>query len=234
MITMYFSDMDDIGHRYGPSNDAQISARLTQLDRELGALFEGVKSLDLDVTIIIVSDHGMQDVKLVNRIPLDKLLDGVPARVVNSGALAHLYLDDPSKKTQILSELSKKKGAFKIVDPKKLEYYKDLSQYGDRIGNLLILADLGSYLVDTEASLEVLARRMQIDDTDFRGEHGFSPEYPEMHGIFYANGPQIKSDMTINSFENIHIYPLICKILGLPIPTEVQGDLAVLDPILKD
>ncbi len=234
MITMYFSDMDDIGHRYGPSNDLQISERLTQLDRELGALFEGVKSLAIDVNIIIVSDHGMQDVNLANRIPLDKLLNGIPARVVNSGALAHLYLEDPSQKAKILTELSQKKGAFKVVDPKELEYYKDLSLYGDRIGDLLILADLGSYLVETEASLEVLARRMQIDDTDFRGEHGFSPEYPEMHGIFYANGPQIKSDMTINSFDNIHIYPLICKILGLPVPAEVQGDLAVLVPILKD
>jgi hypothetical protein len=176
----------------------------------------------------------MQDVNLANRIPLDKLLNGIPARVVNSGALAHLYLEDPSQKAKILTELSQKKGAFKVVDPKELEYYKDLSLYGDRIGDLLILADLGSYLVETEASLEVLARRMQIDDTDFRGEHGFSPEYPEMHGIFYANGPQIKSDMTINSFDNIHIYPLICKILGLPVPAEVQGDLAVLVPILKD
>lgn len=234
LITMYFSDMDDIGHRYGPNNDEQISTRLQQLDRELGALFEGVKSLDLEVTIIIVSDHGMQDVKLEKRIPLDKLLDGIPARVVNSGALAHLYLNDPNQKAKIVTELSKKIGEFKVVDPVNLEYYKDLSLHGDRIGDLLILAELGSYLVDTEASLEVLSRRMQIDSTDFRGEHGFSPEYKEMHGIFYTNGPRIKSGLKIESFDNIHIYPLICKILGLPVPTEVQGDLAVLEPILKD
>lgn len=233
MITMYFSDMDDLGHRFGPSNDLQLSTRLNQLDRELGALFEGVKSLDLDVNIIIVSDHGMKDVSLENRIPLENLLNGVKARVVNSGALAHIYLEDPSQKAKVLDELSNKKGAFKVVDPIKKEYYKDLSSFGDRIGDILILADLGSYLVDTEAYLEVVARRMRIDQSDLRGEHGFSSEYPEMHGIFYANGPQIHSKMTINSFDNIHIYPLICKVLGLPVPEEVQGELSVLEPILK-
>ncbi|NVK49820.1 MAG: alkaline phosphatase family protein, partial [Cyclobacteriaceae bacterium] len=42
MITMYFSDMDDTGHRYGPHNDEQLKKTLDRLDHELGALFEGV------------------------------------------------------------------------------------------------------------------------------------------------------------------------------------------------
>lgn len=70
--------------------------------------------------------------------------------------------------------------------------------------------------------------------TDVFGEHGYSPEYREMHGIFYANGPAIKEGLTIDRFENIHIYPLICQILGLPIPAEIDGDAAVLAPIIKD
>ncbi len=234
MITMYFSDMDDIGHRFGPKNDVELSKRLSQLDKELGALFEGVKSLNKDVNIIIVSDHGMQEVNLQNRIPLDKLLEGIPARMVNSGALAHLYLEDPKEKDKVMETLSRKNGAFKVVDPKKLEYYASLDPYGDRIGDLMILADIGHYLVDTEEYLEVVARRMRMDNTEWRGEHGFSPEHQSMHGIFYANGPQINSNMKIDSFDNIHIYPLICKILGLPVPAEVQGDLAVLAPILKE
>ena len=35
------------------------------------------------------------------------------------------------------------------------------------------------------------------------------------------------------SFENIHIYPLICEILGLEVPEAVDGKLEVLAPILK-
>ncbi len=148
--------------------------------------------------------------------------------------MAHIYLDDPKQKKEALKNLKKNSGAFRVVDPADLSYYKDLSKHADRIGDILILADLGYYLVDDQSILEVVARRMRIDNSDFRGEHGFSPEYEEMHGIFYANGPQIKSGTQIDSFENIHIYPLVCRILGLPIPMEIDGRLEVLAPILKD
>ena len=46
--------------------------------------------------------------------------------------------------------------------------------------------------------------------------HGYDPNYLEMHGIFFANGPSFKSGVRIGSFENINIYPIICKTLGIP------------------
>jgi predicted AlkP superfamily pyrophosphatase or phosphodiesterase len=33
MITLYFSDMDDTGHRFGPSNDTELKKTLTKLDQ---------------------------------------------------------------------------------------------------------------------------------------------------------------------------------------------------------
>jgi predicted AlkP superfamily pyrophosphatase or phosphodiesterase len=234
MITMYFSDMDDVGHGYGANNDAQLSKRLAQLDRELGALFEGVKSLNQDVNIIIVSDHGMADVPLENYIALDGITKNISGKVVNSGALAHIYLDDPKDKEKVIEEIKKKAVGFKVFDPADGEYYKDVSVYGDRIGDVIVLADLGYYFIDNEEYREVVSRRMRIDETSVKGTHGYSQEYPEMHGIFYAQGPHIKSGMTIDSFDNIHIYPLICKILGLPIPEDIDGKLEVLEKILKD
>jgi len=72
-----------------------------------------------------------------------------------------------------------------------------------------------------------------MDETKVKGTHGYSEKYPEMHGIFYAKGPQIKAGLTIDSFDNIHIYPLICELLGLPIPEGIDGKLEVLKPILK-
>jgi predicted AlkP superfamily pyrophosphatase or phosphodiesterase len=233
IITMYFSDMDDVGHTYGAANDAQLSKRLAQLDRELGALFEGVKSLNQEVNIIIVSDHGMADVPLENYIPLDRITKDIPGKVVNSGALAHIYLNDPKDKQNVIEEIKKEEVGFIVFDPVDGEYYHDLSVHGDRIGDVIVLADLGYYFIDNEEYREVMSRRMRMDDTSVRGTHGYSQEYPEMHGIFYANGPQVKSGLTIDSFENIHIYPIICQILGLPMPENIDGKLEVLEPILK-
>ena len=68
------------------------------------------------------------------------------------------------------------------------------------------------------------------------GTHGYDPAVKNMHGIFYAIGPQIKSNYKIGTFENIHVYPLICELLGIKpyadAPDAPQGKLEVLEDIL--
>lgn len=234
MITLYFSDMDGTGHSYGPTNDEKLGERLEKLDRVLGALFEGVKSLDLDVNIFVVSDHGMKEIPYENFLVLDEITSGIEGRIVNNGAIAHIYLDHPDQKKKAIKKLNKQSGPFKVVDVSDLEYYQDISLHGDLIGDLLILPDLGYYLANNKAGLSPVKSNMEKAGSIYYGGHGFSPEFQEMHGIFYANGPHIKEGLTVDSFQNIHIYPLICKILGLPIPAEIDGKLSVLEPILKD
>ena len=65
------------------------------------------------------------------------------------------------------------------------------------------------------------------------GSHGFDPKYKDMHGIFYANGPAFKKGYVIPSIKNIHIYPLMCKILGLEIPNTIDGNLNEIKSVLK-
>jgi alkaline phosphatase D len=54
-----------------------------------------------------------------------------------------------------------------------------------------------------------------------------------MKAIFYAVGPDIRSGFTIDEpFGNIHVYPLIAKILGLK-SCAVDGRPDVLEKILR-
>jgi predicted AlkP superfamily pyrophosphatase or phosphodiesterase len=233
LITLYFSDMDNVGHRYGPSNDDQLKTALDRLDRELGALFEGLKSFDLDINVVLVSDHGMADVPKSNLINLDQLTKGIDARIVNNGALAHLHLVDPTRKSEVIQLLSQQAGNFTVEDVASRESYQDISKYPARFGEILILPDLGYYLADERGIFRYQNSSARFK-TDVFGEHGFSPQYREMHGIFYANGPAIREGLKIDRFENIHIYPMICQILGLSIPKDIDGKAEVLEPILKD
>ncbi|RPA70330.1 alkaline phosphatase family protein [Cyclobacteriaceae bacterium YHN15] len=232
MITLYFSDMDNVGHRYGPDNDEQIGRTLEKLDRELGALFEGLKSFDLDINIFIVSDHGMTNIPKENLLNLDHITEGIDAKVINNGALAHLYLNNPLEIEEVFLKLNSKEGPFKAVKVKDKEYYKNTQKHQNRLGEILIIPDLGFYLATT-VGLVGYQNRSAMFKTNVFGEHGFSPGYRDMHGIFYANGPKIKEGLVINSFQNIHVFPIICKILDLPIPDDIDGDVNVLKPILK-
>ena len=64
------------------------------------------------------------------------------------------------------------------------------------------------------------------------GAHGFDPLMKEMHASFYAWGPQIKKRKTIESFENIHVYPFVCRLLGLSYSEKIDGDPEVLEKLL--
>lgn len=231
LITMYFSDMDDVGHAYGPSNDEMLEPRLKKLDHELGALFEGLKSYNLDINVIIVSDHGMTDVSTDKFLNFTMLTKDIPARVVNNGALAHVYLEDKKDKDKVIKSLEKAGLPIHVTDVDHKENYQDL-MYKDRIGDILIIPDMGYYLAEESAITRIKSRAKNMGTSAF-GEHGFSPAYKEMHAIFYANGPAFKSGLKIETFQNVHVYPLICKILGLPVPENIDGKLEVLEPILK-
>ena len=70
--------------------------------------------------------------------------------------------------------------------------------------------------------------------TEPGGMHGYDvSRMPEMRGIFYAAGPDLKAGLTIEEFQNIHIYPLIAHILGLHAPDGIDGKLSVLEPVLR-
>jgi len=60
---------------------------------------------------------------------------------------------------------------------------------------------------------------------------------PEMKAIFVAAGPDIRAGIVLEPFENINVYPLIAKILGLDIANlktgPIDGKLKVLEGILK-
>lgn len=233
LITMYFSDMDDVGHMYGPDNDVQLSKKLQKLDRELGSLFEGLKSLDLPITVVIVSDHGMTNVPIGNLVDLDQMTKGIEGKVVNNGSLAHVYLDDPSSIDLVLEELRKFRLPIKVDKVSDKTFYKNVDKFGTRMGDILIMADLGYYLATASDMVKYQQRSARFGTKVF-GEHGYSPEYKDMHGIFYANGPQIRPGLQIETFENVHVYPLICQILGLPIPEDIDGCIEVLQPVLKE
>jgi alkaline phosphatase D len=67
-----------------------------------------------------------------------------------------------------------------------------------------------------------------------RGVHGYDPrQMPSMKALFIATGPDIRSGASVESFENVNVYPLVVSILGLN-SGPVDGTLAALQGILKN
>lgn len=65
------------------------------------------------------------------------------------------------------------------------------------------------------------------------GEHGFDNGALDMKTIFRAVGPSFRRGLEVEPFESVHVYELLCKLLGI-VPEANDGDPRVLLPTLAD
>ncbi len=227
LITMYFSDMDDAGHRYGPDDDEKIGKALLELDEDLGTLFRGIENTGLPVNVILVSDHGMYNAKVENLLPIEMVQDTSKYHAISNGAIVSIHPKGDNKVSDIYNLLKEKESEFKVYRTEETPYFEYEPENKDW-GPLQLIPDPWYYF----SSQRAIDKRKQSSQKVF-GLHGFDPQLKDMHGIFYANGPAFKKGSSIPSRQNIHIYPLICKILGLEIPANIDGNLSVTEKVLE-
>jgi predicted AlkP superfamily pyrophosphatase or phosphodiesterase len=219
-ITLYFSDVDHEGHEFGP--DAQQTRdAIKAVDAVLGKLFGQVRALGVPLDIFVVSDHGMATV--TGDVDISKLVDLHGVEVAPNATDFKFYSSDPKKIDQLYAELHGKDPRIEVYRrgeiPERLHYSDN-----PRIGDLVALA----------TAPVVLHLASKPGQTEPKGMHGYdAARMPEMRGIFFAAGPDLKAGLTVDEFQNIHIYPLIAHILGLTVPSGIDGQFSVLAPILS-
>jgi predicted AlkP superfamily pyrophosphatase or phosphodiesterase len=91
-----------------------------------------------------------------------------------------------------------------------------------RIPAIVCLADIGWRYRSTQ---------LQQYATPALGGHGWDPEAPEMAAVFIANGPAFRRGVTLPTFENVSVYPLLTRLIGIQ-PEANQGNIADVLPAL--
>tara|TARA_R110002073_G_scaffold123234_2_gene266883 strand:- start:68759 stop:70006 length:1248 start_codon:yes stop_codon:yes gene_type:complete len=228
LITLYFSDMDNAGHDFGPNNDEELKKALFALDEQLGVLFKGVEKTGLPVNIVFVSDHGMTEVTSEKYISREIIKNDPLYLTVDNGAVVNIYPKDTSQTNAIFQSLKAKENHFKVYKTENTPGF-EYTPKNKNWGAIQLLPDFGYYFTSRQ-KVEALGRR----PIQSFGAHGFDPAQKDMHGILYAKGPAFKEGYSFGSVKNIHIYPLVCKLLGLEIPTNIDGKLSEIQFVLKE
>src|SRR4029078_8252042 len=91
LLTVYFNDVDDGGHRFGP-NAPETDSAIGRVDSAVGALLDGLeqRGLTSKVNLIVVSDHGMAEVAPAHVIHLGQLTDTAAVNLVDQGPIVSL------------------------------------------------------------------------------------------------------------------------------------------------
>ena len=221
LILLYFHEPDWTGHEYGPNSNETIS-QIENMDNVFGNLISKISKLSIynNLNIIIVSDHGMTEVKPDRTIDLSLVTDLSNMRV--NGAGPTVFISSKSKKQlkQTYKQLKNIDNAdvyWKQNIPKRFHYRNHV-----RIPDLLVLANEGWSLMP-----------LGHGSSTPKGSHGYDNQLDNMKAIFMAKGPSFKKGYRRDEFENIHIYPLITHILGIKSYPNIDGDLEQVKDLLS-
>ena len=224
LVMLYFHEPDATGHRYGP-NSTQTEKSVMSMDSLFGEFISKLKKIKIydQLNIIVVSDHGMAETKVEQKINLEKIINLNKVSMEGSGPYAFLYSDDKN-------ELSKTYNLLKKIEHISVYKKNDILdrwhlKNNDRIKDLLVLADEGWTVVGSDDSGPL--------SYNSRGTHGYDNILKSMQAIFLARGPSFKQNYKIKSIKNIDIYPIIAKTLNIKENTNIDGDIDRVIDIFK-
>lgn len=223
-LTLYFSAVDTAGHEAGPESYETHQTALA-IDRVIGRLVDGVvkRGLTGRTNIVLVSDHGMAALARERLIVLDDYVDMSTVDLVDTAPVvgANPLQGTPESLYQALKD---KHPAMQVYRRDDLPARFRLAGH-PRLPAVIAIVDDGWHVTTRQA----LANR---DDRVAGGNHGYDPQARSMHGLFVAKGPAFRSGVVVPAFENIHVYELICRILGIR-PAANDGNLAATASLLR-
>jgi predicted AlkP superfamily pyrophosphatase or phosphodiesterase len=226
LVTLYLSDVDQAGHDFGPSSPETDSA-IARVDRAVGALLQGLQKLGLDrrVNVVVVSDHGMAELRPGQVIYLDDYVDTATVDVVDLGPVLSLN----GRWGNEAEAYRRLRGAHPHLTVYRKSEVPEQYHYRahHRIPGIIGVADEG-WMVTTRAQAASRGGRGFP-----RGHHGYPPELPSMRALFIARGPAFDRGAVVEPFQNIHIYSLVVKILGLR-PAATDGVLDSIKSVLAE
>lgn len=244
LILAYEPSLDQAGHKAGPGS-ALVNATLREVDLFAKNLHDNLEARNLTdiVDVVFVSDHGMTDTSHPELVYVDDILgkegmaaieheDGWPAMGFwfNSQSNIPKYLD------LLLNASMKNPEKFAVYThdsmPQKYHFANN-----ERIAPVYVIPSIG-YALTTHA---------EGTDGMSKGNHGYDNHELSMHAMFIAHGPfsKVVKDLhqerkrlvthakgwhstaedtyIMDRFQNVEIYNLIVKLLGIETAANTNG-----------
>lgn len=218
-ITLYFDDVDTMGHTYGPDSK-EVNAAATKVDAAIGRLESGLKSRGIEANIVIVADHGMAALSEDRQLFIEDFVPAGSFRTLGTGAFMTLA-PNPGQEALVDKALV---GRHERLTCWRRGQFPARFHYGHnpRVAPIFCLPQTG-WTINTRA---------RKPGGWEKGTHGFDPYAPEMAAVFVASGPAFRSGVRLRTFDNVDVYPLVARLAGI-VAQPGDGHLAPLRPALK-
>ena len=224
LATLYFEQVDKAGHNYGPQSPEYRQA-IADIDAAIGRLLRDLERNGAlaRTDIVVVSDHGMATVPPQQVIAVEDMVPMEEAKVVSVGQSIGIA---PREGQQAAAE-ARLLGAHAQYDCWRRQALPARWHYGTnpRVPPIICQMHEGW---DALPGDQVDARHAGA----IRGSHGFDPALPSMRAVFVAHGPSFAQGRTLPPFDNVDVYPLLARLLGIHAAAN-DGDASTLLPALR-
>jgi arylsulfatase A-like enzyme len=214
LVTLYFAAVDAAGHEHGPES-AEVAAAVKRVDDQVGRLIEGIARLPHagETYVMVLSDHGMMAVDVVETIDDRVALDGVEP--LGFGPNLTFYVGpgpDQAERAgrlrdQLNGTLTRGTAYLRAELPDGLH-----ARGSARLGDVIVVARPGA-MIRRAGSAEPPA-----------GMHGWDPGVEQMHGMLLVTGPGIAAGLRLPAVEHVDVYPLLERLLRLTPNPAIDGD----------
>jgi predicted AlkP superfamily pyrophosphatase or phosphodiesterase len=222
-VTLYVEAVDAAAHDH-PLGSPAVARAVASADRAVGQLLDVLSELGLaqSADVVVLSDHGHVGIAPERTVFVDELVDLDALDVVDWSPLFAAN-PRPGREAEARAALAR--------SPHLSVYLREETppewhlRDSPRVPRLLALAEEG-WSISTRAFRARNPGRVA-------GNHGFDPALPAMGALFVAAGPSFRRGVTVPPFENVHLYELFCRILGVA-PAPNDGDLERVRSLLAE
>lgn len=221
LITFYFPEVDHDGHTYGPESE-ETKKSVQFIDESVYKLTQAVKATGLDVNFILVSDHGMTKVDREHPINLP-VADSTKFKVSGDGILVEWYANNKTDIEPAYQKLKREAVGYDVYLKKDMParlHFGTADDWHNTIGDILLIPIWPKIFQYGTHKINI-------------GWHGFDPYVvKDMHATFIAWGPAFNQHLKIPAFQNVDVFPVVTRILGLNYSEKIDGTNATADKIL--
>lgn len=222
--TLYFDTLDSTSHDFGPDSQ-QAHAAIRDVDAAIGRLLDGLAAGALldTVNLVIVSDHGMAAVGPGHAIAIEDMAPPGEAVAVSDGQAVG-FAPVPGRERAAEARLLGLHAHYECWRKGELPARWHYGRH-PRVPAIVCQMHEG-----WDALPRASIAKRPADAT--RGSHGFDPALASMRAIFLARGPAFRAGTQLPAFDNVDVYPLLAKLVGIA-PAVNDGDIVPLLPALR-
>jgi predicted AlkP superfamily pyrophosphatase or phosphodiesterase len=248
LLLSYFERVDQMGHLYGTSGP-ELDAAIEEYDTAFGYFIAALKERRLfnKLNIVVLSDHGMQNVHQIIRLDQEGLIKEEDFLTAEYGPFTYLRPKNPLLLDALIDTLKKgANGRFRVFKKSDLPPAWHFN-HPTRLADIIIACEPHYCIAPSHWQ------------TIPGGTHGYAIDdeagnlvNDDMRALFMISSPNLSQSILVNKpqnllsqsepfprffnlnvppFQNLDVYPLLCSLLDIP-PAPNNATTCLIDTLL--